>query len=137
MMKSKPRLFVALWPDTEVRKAIWEVAGGFSAPGLNSAKQVKSENIHMTLAFLGNVQAEKVQAIIDELGKIEIPIFDVVLNYHLYHHRSNMVWLTPRHPPKQLLALAKSISVNLEICGFKPETKTIFAPCYCCAQDED
>ena len=78
MMKSKPRLFVALWPDTEVRKAILDVAGGFSGPGLNSARQVKPENIHMTLAFLGNVQAENVQAIVDELGKVEIPIFDVV-----------------------------------------------------------
>ena len=127
MIKSKPRLFVALWPDTEVRKAISDVVGGLSEPGLNSARPVKSEYIHMTLAFLGNVQAEKLQAIVNELGKVEIPIFDVVLDYRLYHHRSHMLWLTPRHPPKQLLALAKSISAHLEICGFKPERRP-FSP---------
>ena len=99
-MISKPRLFVALWPDVEVRKAILDVVGGFSEPGLKNARQVKPENIHMTLAFLGNVQVENVQAIVDELGKVEIPIFDIVLDYRLYHHRSHMLWLTPKHLPK-------------------------------------
>lgn len=121
---SQPRIFIALWPDDGIRQAMLDVIDRFSEP---RARWVKPENLHMTLAFLGNVPAERIQGILEHLSKVEFPAFDFVLDYVFYGHRSQMLWLTPKQRSEPLLALVESILERVEQVGFNRE-KRPFAP---------
>lgn len=122
--ESRPRLFLALWPDDGVRQAISKEIVQFSHV---SAKRVKPENYHITLAFLGNVPVGHVSGIVEELSKVNFSAFDFRIDFVMYIHRSRMLWLTPRRGSEPLGALVKSISQHLESCGFAPERKPFAA----------
>ncbi len=47
-----PRLFFALWPDPPTRTALAMLVDGLPLVG---GRRVPAENLHLTLAFLGNV----------------------------------------------------------------------------------
>jgi 2'-5' RNA ligase len=51
------RLYFALWPDDELRQRIAQAAAGAVAAA--GGRAVPSENLHVTLAFLGAVAAER------------------------------------------------------------------------------
>lgn len=121
---SQPRLFLALWPDDTIRKRIVTRMARYS--DLN-AKWVKPDNIHLTLAFLGNVQAERVAKMIHVLSSLQFESFNLNVDYIYYVHRSRMLWLTASKPSTSLLTLVNSISQGLEECGFAREKRPFSA----------
>ena len=56
------RLFFALWPDEALRRATVAATGRVLAAA--GGRAVPSDNLHVTLAFLGNVPEERVAAAI-------------------------------------------------------------------------
>ena len=63
---AKPlRLFVALWPEGEIQDAIAAWQGSWHWPA--SVALVKTERLHLTLHFLGNVQSEQVPRLLSGL----------------------------------------------------------------------
>jgi 2'-5' RNA ligase len=68
------RLFVALWPPAEVvehlQDAVREVSGRIAAPpGL---RWVKVEQLHLTLAFLGEVDPPRAQQVQERLARVGV-----------------------------------------------------------------
>jgi 2'-5' RNA ligase len=59
------RLFIALWPDEPVRRAITSWQQAWSWPP--RAALVKPERLHITLHFLGNVPANRVPLLVQGL----------------------------------------------------------------------
>jgi 2'-5' RNA ligase len=52
------RLFTALWPDDPLRDLLAQWQGSWQWPP--RAAPVKAERLHLTLHFLGNVQADRI-----------------------------------------------------------------------------
>ncbi len=50
-----PRLFYALWPDDAARAQLAQAA---AALNVHDGQRVRDENLHLTLVFLGAVDAE-------------------------------------------------------------------------------
>ena len=55
------RLFVAVTPDDAMRRAVLQVQRSLAA-GLTRGSLTRAENLHLTLAFLGETPPERVEA---------------------------------------------------------------------------
>ena len=71
------RLFLALWPDDEVRPQLADHAGQWSWPA--GCVQVLPSDWHVTLHFIGQVASDRVSVF---AAKLELPLqpFDLVLD---------------------------------------------------------
>lgn len=98
------RLFFALeLPKTLQQEIVRWRATHFSP---EAGKPVAAANLHMTLAFLGEVSAEKQQALTDLAGRISQPGFTLRLDDAGQWPRSRVAFLGSRQPPRGLLQLA-------------------------------
>jgi len=114
------RLFFALWPDDETRKRIDQFNQSIKARGL---KKVKRNNLHATLVFLGNIDAETQVLISENVQNIRTQSFILNFDQLDYWRKPRILCLTAsQHDPK-LLALAETIRNAAEVCGIKTEER--------------
>jgi RNA 2',3'-cyclic 3'-phosphodiesterase len=115
------RLFFALWPDDSVRDALAEAARPLLAacPG----RPVPESNYHLTLAFLGSVDADRLDAIRVAAADVQLTRFDLRIDGHGHWPRPQIAWLGCRDIPAAAGALAQALWTRLEPLGFKPEAR--------------
>lgn len=103
-MSEPKRLFFAIDLPDEARAQIiaWRAVHFASEDG----RPVAAANLHLTLAFLGNVSNDKQRALAQLAGRIRQPGFTLHLNDAGQWLRSRVVWLGMRQPPRGLLQLA-------------------------------
>ena len=106
-MSEPKRLFFAIELPGAIREPIvhWR-AEQFPA---EAGRPVAAENLHLTLAFLGDVSAEKQQALSQLAGRIRQPGFTLKLDDAGQWLRSRVIWLGMRQPPRGLLQLANML----------------------------
>lgn len=106
-MSEPKRLFFALALPGEVQQQIlhWRAAHFPDDAG----RPVAAANLHLTLAFLGDVSAEKQKALSTLAGRIRQPGFTLHIDDAGQWLRSHVVWLGLRHPPRGLLQLAEML----------------------------
>jgi len=103
-MSEQKRLFFAVELPKESSRSIvqWRAATFAEEAG----RPVAAANLHLTLAFLGDVSEEKTQALKQMAGKIKQSPFDLKLDDAGHWPRSGVVWLGPKQAPRGLLQLA-------------------------------
>lgn len=79
------RLFVALPIPLDIRARL-----GALQSGLAGARWIDQELMHITLRFIGEVSERDVDDIIDALGMIELPAFEMTLSRPGYFERRGM-----------------------------------------------
>ena len=106
-MSEPKRLFFAIELPPAVRKQIvqWR-ATHFPE---DAGRPVAADNLHLTLAFLGEVSAEKQRALSALAGRLQQPGFTLTLDDAGQWLRSRVVWLGTRQPPRGLLQLASML----------------------------
>ena len=119
-----PRLFVALEPPEALKRAIDELQSG-----LRDARWLDADALHVTLAFIGEVDPSAQRRIEAALDRVEAPA--LVLALHGLGH------FPPRGPPRvlwtgaspagELGALAAAVRRELARAGHPPERRK-FAP---------
>ncbi|HGF1207481.1 TPA: RNA 2',3'-cyclic phosphodiesterase [Klebsiella pneumoniae] len=109
------RLFFALELPSTVQKQIvqWR-ATHFSE---DAGRPVAADNHHLTLAFLGEVSAEKQRALAALAGRLRQPGFTLTLDDAGQWLRSRVVWLGTRQPPRGLLQLASMLRAQAARSG--------------------
>ncbi len=114
------RLFFALWPDDAVRVRLRRCATGLPRHG---GKPVPADNLHITLAFLGAVDAATRNCLEQRADAIRIPPFQLVFNRSGHWRRPQVLWLGCGDEPPGVLALASALKgVQLD-CGLEPEAR--------------
>ena len=115
------RLFFALWPSTHLQQQWAEMARTllFATEG----RLVPSSNLHLTLAFLGNVSAEQRDCAEAVASDLRMCRFSLLMEQVGYWHRSHVVWLGARRTPVRLRSLAQQLSAGLVRCGFEVEKR--------------
>ena len=119
------RLFFALWPPaaTAVTLAAW--AG--QAQALTSGKLTRSEAIHLTLAFLGEVSENRIQDAIRAARNVRgVPHALPIEQAKVWAHNS-IVWVGPERTLPALDSLARSLRTQLQAEGFTIESKPFAA----------
>ena len=118
---ARERLFFALWPDDATRDALASLARG--ALGDGNGRLVAPENLHLTLAFLGGVDAafracaERAAEQVSALG------FTLSLAHTGCWPRAQVLWSAPEATPDALSELASALNGALHECGYAPEAR--------------
>ncbi len=122
-MASRPetrRLFFALWPGPETRARLERAA---ACVPRKLGKPVAVEKLHLTLAFLGSVDAETQACAEDVASAVRRPAFELVLDDIGHFRRSQVVWLGSGRVPEALAGLVADLAAGLEACGIAPERR--------------
>lgn len=114
------RLFFALWPDQQTRARMESVQFRFKR---YKARWTKPDKLHVTLVFLGDVEAARVPAVVVAAAGLRGSPFHLVLDYAMPIYRSGMLWLMPRQAPDELGLLVKELTTHLQPYGFEPEAR--------------
>lgn len=114
-MSEPKRLFFAIELPDEVREQIIAWRAGHFSP--DDGRPVAAANLHLTLAFLGEVSASKQQALSQLAGRIRQPGFTLRLDDAGQWLRSRVVWLGMRQPPRGLLQLANMLRAQAARSG--------------------
>lgn len=116
------RMFLALWPDETTRSRLVDVIGLLKKE--IAGKWVKPDNLHITLAFLGEVDAER----LPEVGRIAamatVSGFTLVFDRVEFWPRNGIVCLAPSRTPQELVNLANCLAGRLSEAGFAMERRS-------------
>ena len=119
-----PRLFVAL----ELPEVLKQAAGGLQA-GLRDARWLDADALHLTLAFVGEVDPSGQRRVEEALARVEAPALTVELHGigHFPHRGPPRALWTGASPAAALGALAASVRRALARAGFLPERRKFAA----------
>lgn len=113
------RLFIALWPEPAVRDALCAWRDGVAWP--RSASPTRTEQLHLTLHFLGSVAQARLAELADGLA-VGFEPFELELGHPEVWHGGIAV-LAPAVVPAPLLTLHGALGAALERLGMTPEAR--------------
>lgn len=119
MDQDNARLFVALWPDPTVREALSIWRDGCAWP--KSASPARTEQLHVTLHFLGNFPRARMPELVAGIG-VRFESFELDFGHpELWH--GGIAVLAPDAVPEPLLALHGALGAALERLGLPLEAR--------------
>ena len=121
-MAESYRLFLALWPDREVRDHVTHYLQSFY-PLPPSARAVSIDNLHITLRYIGPVDGSQLACIRQVMAGVQLPSFEIELDHQGYWSRPKVAWLGCHRPPMALVQLVGDINTALGTCGIESESR--------------
>lgn len=119
------RVFFALWPDDKVHQAL---AGLSMEIGpLAQGKAVRTDNLHITLAFIGEVAHSEVERLAELAAALPGEGFSMCLDRIGYWRHSGIVWLGCRQVPEPLDRLVEGLKRGLGRRGYSIDRRR-FSP---------
>jgi 2'-5' RNA ligase len=115
------RLFFAAWPAPEIQRALGELAAELK-PGCGG-RAIPAGNIHLTLAFLGDVAPERRQRLESLAAAVAAPRFDLDVDHVEYWRHNRIVWAGVAHCPPAAAALVERLGAALAGEGFRVERR--------------
>jgi 2'-5' RNA ligase len=115
------RLFLASWPTDPQREALGRVLPKIE--WASGGRRVPVTNYHLTLAFLGAVQVDRVDAIREALGRLRAPAFELLLDRVEYLPKSRVLCLAASQLPDAAQTLVQELWRALVRLGFKQEVR--------------
>jgi 2'-5' RNA ligase len=113
------RVFFALWPDDEVRAALALAARRMHR--VLHGRRTRDESIHLTLAFVGEVDIESFGRLMALPADVLTPRFRLTLDRWDCWPRNRIGWAAPSHIPVPLRQLAENLAAWLRDGGFDAE----------------
>ena len=114
------RLFFALWPEGGVRDALrtWQKAclGG-------NVRPTHRDDLHLTLHFLGQVEAGRMDELLLLGDRMSVRSFELVLDQLGHFARPRVLWVGPASVPAELWNLHGDLAQGLRDGGFAPESR--------------
>jgi 2'-5' RNA ligase len=112
------RLFFALWPDDQTRQKLVRLNKSIETKGF---RPVQPQNVHVTLVFLGNVDAAAELLIIHSVTGISASPFVLMFDQLSYWSRPKVLCLTC----SQLVAEVEMLvaALNMEVASFGLQTE--------------
>jgi len=115
------RLFFALWPDARARAGL--AAWSRELRGLCGGRAPHPQDLHLTLAFLGSVDAERIGAIERAGAEVAPRTATLVLDRPGYWKHNRIVWAGASSPPPELESLVIDLRSALARSGIAFDAK--------------
>jgi 2'-5' RNA ligase len=113
------RLFFALVPGAHIRRRISACQQQLDLP----ARPVAAANLHVTLAFLGNVESARIGELKAIGAGLACPGCALRLDRLGWFPRAGVVWLGSQAPPAELLDFQDRLASRLAEGGFRAERR--------------
>ena len=113
------RLFFALWPgaDLQARLATW------AKQAAGRGRAMRRENIHLTLAFLGDTAASLVPELIALAAGVRFVSIRLPLDRIGYWKHNRIIWCGAEQDPPALSALVSELRARLDSGGIVYDRK--------------
>jgi len=119
---STKRVFFGLWPDNRQRDRLRDVIN--SVAKTVEGRAVDRRNWHITLAFIGDVEAHQIAALQERAAGIPVPPFRLGFDRLEYWARPKIACLVAPTVPTELQELVLALNGVLEASGIVPEDRT-------------
>lgn len=113
------RLFIALWPPAQVQDALFAEGARFAGLG----RRMPARNLHVTLAFLGQVGTEKVEVLSALLRELRFASCSLTLDRLGYFAGSRALWAGCSSVPAEVVMLQRRVVDALAKQGFPNEDR--------------
>lgn len=110
-----------MWPDDEVRAALASLGREFNAEC--GGRPVRAANLHLTLAFVGDVSTARIPSLAKAMEEIEAAPFLLELDSCGYWRHNRIVWAGATQSPPALHQLVASLADRLSSFGFRREAR--------------
>jgi 2'-5' RNA ligase len=127
--KDRMRLFYALWPDDATRTGFVQVQTNFHG------RLTRYENLHITLAFLGDQPASLVPDLKDILEHLSKSALTLTLDRLGYFVKNRIAWVGMHSPPEALFTLQSELAQALLRKGVTFDNRATFKPHVTLARD--
>ena len=114
------RYFFALWPDAATRDRLAAIGAQLS-PG--TGKLVARRNLHLTLAFLGTLDAPIVEKLKQGAASINTGAFTLQFDQLGWWRKPQVAWLGATHAPRALQDLVVAVNGLLATHAIKPDDR--------------
>jgi RNA 2',3'-cyclic 3'-phosphodiesterase len=111
------RVFFALWPDDTVRSALAAIAGALHREC--GGRVMRGPNIHLTLIFIGNVAADRLEALERLAAPVAAPPFELVIDTLQSWRHNRIAWVGASENSAALTTLVARIAEPLQAAGFR------------------
>ena len=115
------RLFFALWPDAPAAAALAQLARELAAA--SGGKAVPAAKIHLTLAFLGDVDEQRLALAMQAPSDLACAAFAMQLDEVGSFRGARVAWAGCREPGRGLIELQAGLSRRLAERGFAPDER--------------
>jgi 2'-5' RNA ligase len=115
------RLFFALWPDARARDAL--EAWARRAQSVCGGRLMRPRNLHFTLAFLGDVPAARLEALVTAAGAVPARDLRIDVDRVAYWSHNRIVWAGAAAVPAALAALVDGLRAALDGAGFRHDAR--------------
>lgn len=118
--QARLRLFFALWPDEQTQQAMADALKLLKHP---RGRAVAQDRYHITLAFLGDVEEERLSCLCDRASRLAFSPCTLELDQFGLFRRSGILWLGCTDTPQSLQDFRRQLEQALEPCGYRPERR--------------
>ena len=115
------RLFIAINFDEDIRGKILKVQKGLREKG--RGRFTSPENLHLTLAFLGEVPEERIPEIKSIMDSLSVPEIKLYFSHVGCFRRNSELWWIGAEDNRSLSKLQMELIRNLKNAGFSPDVK--------------
>ena len=122
---AKKRLFFGLMPDEETHQLLIEHSRSF--PIVKGVRPVPKDNLHITLLFLGYLEANERKCLEKKMEQTFVQSFSLHFDLYGYFKSSQTLWLGCSSYPSELTRLVNHLKSIAESCGAKTDER-IYKP---------
>lgn len=119
-MTDYSRLFFALWPDDQTRQNLVRLNRSIEAKGF---RPVQPKNVHVTLVFLGNVDAISESLIKHNITGISAKPFVLTFDQLSYWSRPKILCLSCSQSVDEVEMLVSALNMQVASCGLQTDTR--------------
>jgi 2'-5' RNA ligase len=123
--EGRRRLFFALWPAAATAAALH--AQSERARAVCGGRPTRRSDLHLTLAFLGDLAADRVPVAEAVAAEVIAAEFEFVLDRIGYWKHNRILWAGCSAEPVALVDLAQQLATRLRGAGFALESRAFAA----------
>ena len=121
MTQGSERLFLALWPDAALQRRMAALAE--SCLPTHAGRRAPAENLHVTLAFLGQVETATRVRLEQMIDATRAQAFELVLDRLGCFRRRGLMWVGAAEVPSPLQQLVADLKAAQLACGLTPDRR--------------
>jgi len=113
------RLFFALWPESDLQAKL----AAWAKQAAGRGRAMRRENLHLTLAFLGDTEAALVPDLIALATGVRFSPIRLPLDRAVYWKHNRIIWCGAGEEPQALAALVEGLRARLTTAGIRYDRK--------------